>query len=140
MNRGIKIASDLTMKLARRNGSYVNKKHQVSKLKTSSLSFLVTHARTYLIKSFFFCSFRLGGTGEEVTANALITAETSSCKSSNRVCYKQDKTVTDFDFFFFHDCDRCAASVASKTLILIRGLKDMEVKKKEEQRTCPPDN
>ncbi|KAJ4901321.1 hypothetical protein Rs2_15272 [Raphanus sativus] len=96
------------MKLARRNGSYVNKKHQVSKLKTSSLSFLVAHARTYLIKSFFFCSFRLGGTGEEVTANALITAETSS------------------------------SSVASKTLILIRGLKDMEVKKTEEQRICPP--
>ncbi|KAL0737401.1 hypothetical protein Bca4012_013611 [Brassica carinata] len=48
-------------------------------------------------------------TGEEVTANAQITAETSSSSTS----------------------------VASRIFIL-RGLKDIKVKRQEKQRTCPP--
>lgn len=50
---------------------------------------------------------------------------------------KQDKVILSFVFPF--DCDRCAAStsVASRIFIL-RGLKDIKVKRQEKQRTCPP--
>ncbi|KAF2532439.1 hypothetical protein F2Q70_00031641 [Brassica cretica] len=59
----------------------------------------------------------------KVTATAQITTETRSCKSSERERVKQDKAAS--------------TSVASKTLML-RSLKDIYVKKREQQRTCPP--
>ncbi|CAN7026650.1 unnamed protein product [Brassica rapa subsp. trilocularis] len=58
------------------------------------------------------------------TANAQITAETRSCKSSKRERGKQKKAAS--------------TSVASKTLIL-RSLNDINVKKREQQCTFPPD-
>ncbi|KAG2264540.1 hypothetical protein HID58_076480 [Brassica napus] len=59
----------------------------------------------------------------KVTATAQITTETRSCKSSERERVKQDKAAS--------------TSVVSKTLIL-RSLNDINVKKQEQQRTCPP--